>query len=156
METEKNKLTLMNDFFPANLVHPGEILEEELKSRGIRHKDFAASIGMQPTHFSAIISGSKNITKQTAEKISKGLPEIPAEVWMTLQQRFTLNMNRLRLNTSKLVSGYRPDTSFNAQSVLAEPSPVYGSFMQYSVKIPVQDKDIFKSLAERLGWEILS
>ena len=56
----------MNDFFPANLVHPGEILEEELKSRGIRHKDFAASIGMQPTHFSAIISGSKNITKQTA------------------------------------------------------------------------------------------
>lgn len=47
---------------PFEPVHPGGILKEELRSRGIRQKDFAGKIGLQPTHLSALLNGKRNIS----------------------------------------------------------------------------------------------
>ncbi len=44
MATNNKRLT------PFKPTHPGEILREELRERGIRQKDFAEQIGMQATH----------------------------------------------------------------------------------------------------------
>ena len=73
METRHDGFVLLDEnTVPALVLHPGEILREELKARGIRQKDFAAGIGMQATHLSALINGMRNITPAIAEKIAPG------------------------------------------------------------------------------------
>lgn len=81
MET-KNKLT------PYKVIHPSEILKEELQARGIKQKDFAAAIGIQPSNFNAIINGKKNITKSIAEKIAENLGGITADFWIKVQKAY--------------------------------------------------------------------
>lgn len=88
---------------PFNPVHPGTILKEELKARGIRQKVFAASIGMQPTHLNALLQGGRNITAQLALRLETAL-KIPAATWMNLQENYNLD----RIRTSELVEGYSP------------------------------------------------
>ena len=86
---------------PFNPVHPGTILKEELKARGIRQKVFAAAIGMQPTHLNALLQGGRNITAQLALRLEAAL-KIPAATWMNLQESYNLD----RIRTSELVDGY--------------------------------------------------
>ena len=62
---------------PAQMaIHPGSILKEELKERGISQKNFAKKIEMQPSHLNEIIKGKRSITKQVADKFEEvlGIP----------------------------------------------------------------------------------
>jgi addiction module HigA family antidote len=92
-----------NDIRPFQPVHPGAILKEELKARGIRQNVFAAAIGMQPTHLNALLQGGRNITAQLALRLEAAL-KIPAVTWMNLQEKYNLD----RIRTSELVDGYYP------------------------------------------------
>ena len=47
MGTNAENKFLVNDITPAFPVHPGSILGEELKARGISQKLFAESVGLQ-------------------------------------------------------------------------------------------------------------
>ena len=64
------------------------LLKEELQARGIKQKDFAAAIGIQPSNFNAIINGKKNITKSIAEKIAENLGGITADFWIKVQKAY--------------------------------------------------------------------
>ena len=43
-------------------VHPGETLAEELKERGIKQKELAKAIGIQPSHLNELIKGKRSFT----------------------------------------------------------------------------------------------
>ncbi|MBR5924257.1 MAG: HigA family addiction module antidote protein [Bacteroidales bacterium] len=90
-----------NDVRPCLPVHPGGILKEELRERGIKQKTFAEMIGMRPSHLNALLHGSRNISPQLAARIEDAL-HIPARVWLNLQ----LNYNLDTIRTSELVDGY--------------------------------------------------
>ena len=79
---------LVNDITPAYPEHPGGILGEELKARGISQKKFAEQIGLQATHLSALIHGTRNFTPAVAAKIESGLDGISADLWMKLQEQY--------------------------------------------------------------------
>ena len=66
---------------------PGYIIKEELKARGIRQKDFAAQIKMQPSHLSEVIKGTRAINDQIAEKLERSLG-IPIMFWLKDQSRY--------------------------------------------------------------------
>ncbi len=72
---------------PFKATHPGEILREELLERGIKQKDFAEQIGMQPTHLNAFIKGKRNMNEELAIKLEKHLG-IPYNVWMNLHNSY--------------------------------------------------------------------
>jgi len=76
-------------------VHPGEILREELKERGIKQKDFANSIGMQKSHLSEIITGNHSITPQIADKLEQQL-NIPSVDWLNLQNQYDYDVRCLK------------------------------------------------------------
>lgn len=76
-----------NRFTPFIAVPPGTTIKEELVARGIKQKEFAAIIGMQPTHFSELINGKRNITPAIAEKLESIL-DIPAKFWICLQAEY--------------------------------------------------------------------
>lgn len=105
-----------NDIRPFKPVHPGSILREELKERGIKQKDFAQSIGMRPTHLNALLHGARRITPQLAIRLEKAL-NIPAQSWMNLQDNYTLDTMRPALT----VEGYEEEAQLNLAGVLSEP-----------------------------------
>lgn len=143
-----------NEVSPAFPVHPGSILGEELKARGISQKRFAQTVGLQATHLNALIHGTRNFTAPVAAKIASGLSGIPAELWMKLQDRYNIDCQRKRFNTSKYVSGYGSVNNEYRQAILAETPTVYGSQIQIALTIPETDIELLKSMAMRLGWTL--
>lgn len=77
METRNNRAV------PFKALHPGEILKEELKERGVSQKDFAKSIDVLASHLNEFINGRRNLTDELAYKLEKELG-IPYKVWMDL------------------------------------------------------------------------
>ena len=137
METKSEGGICLNDMGTFFAVHPGDILREELKSRGIKQVDFARKIGMEPSHLSALIHGARNVTVAIADRLEHGLG-IPASFWMNLQTTYNLDKKRLREQVP----------------VLAEPeSPVYGAKRTVQVRFPEKDFTLFQELCSRLGWE---
>lgn len=54
-------------------IHPGIVLERELKKRSIKQCPFALSIAEHPQSFNAIIKGKRSLSTALALKIEKGL-----------------------------------------------------------------------------------
>ena len=153
MATNDNKMTLVNGATPAFLVHPGSILGEELRARGIRQKDFAALIGMHAPHLSALIHGNRNFTPEIAAKIESGLPEIPAGFWLKMQARFQADKAHRQRRYSDLVDGYGGRSS-SAPPALMDPWGHPGGQRQVLLRIPEADRDFLRTFAERMGWEL--
>lgn len=75
---------------------PGIILKAELKERGLKQGEFAASVGMRPSHFSEVLKGTRPINDQLALKLEEEL-DIPAETWLKLQALFTRQQKEAEL-----------------------------------------------------------
>ena len=155
MKTNENTLFAANDLSPMNPTHPGEILYRELKARGIKQKDFASRIGLQATHLSAIIHGTRNITPAVAARLENGLDGISAEFWLRAQERFYVNCqrNKMGLGLSSLVSGYSPESYIKTVASLAQPSPGDDNLLTAIVTLPLDDSVLFQKLADRFGWK---
>ena len=70
-------------------VHPGEMLKEELESRGITQKEFARTIAVSYTMLNEILNGKRSITADFAILIEAALGT-PAEHWLNMQARYNL------------------------------------------------------------------
>ena len=79
------------------LLHPGEVLEMEILSRGLTKSKFAMDIKMYPSHMSDILKGKRNITEEIALKLENILG-ISAEFWMRLQVDYNISLLRKKLN----------------------------------------------------------
>ncbi len=87
------------EIFADVLLHPGELLGEELEARDITQKDFAEAIGLRPSHLNELIKGKRNISALLAIKIEKEL-DIDADIWMRLQVQFDLDSARKQLKVA--------------------------------------------------------
>lgn len=151
---EAGKRYILNDIPLAQAVHPGGILQEELRSRKISQKDFAANIGMQASHLSALIHGVRNITADIAQRLEMGLG-IPAYIWLNLQTQYNLGKKRKETHSRTKEISYDLGGSALPAATLCEPeSPVYGTSIQVSVRIPAKDKELLRELSERMGWTL--
>ena len=153
METNK-KMMPLDEAKPAVPMHPGNILGEELKSRGLRQKDFAKSVGMQPSHLSALIHGARNFTPEISSKIESGLKGIPASFWIKLQAQYNLYKQSGHISTRHLVDGYFPQPSHQHLS-LRDEGVFEGSngMSQVTLTLPDSDLTILDLLCRRLGWQ---
>ena len=154
METSDKESIILNDIHPVYAVHPGSILVEELKERGIKQKDFAKSIGMEAPHLSALIHGRRNVTAAIASRLETGLG-IPATVWLNIQTRYNLSIkNASRPRSRSLVNGYSHYPGHT--SLLNDPKyDNNGTIKDICLKISVADYRLLLSLAKRMGWEII-
>jgi addiction module HigA family antidote len=83
------------------LLHPGEVLEEELEARGLKKSVFAMDLKIYPSHFSNILKGKRDINAAIALKLEKAL-DIGAEFWVRLQAEYDLKLERQRLQHAKI------------------------------------------------------
>lgn len=101
MATKSNRLV------PARAIHPGEILREELQERGIKQKEFAQLISVQPTHLNEFIKGKRNLNEDLAMKLEKYLG-IPYKSWMNLHNGYIYDSKAIeeRKNEEKQAADY--------------------------------------------------
>ena len=71
------------------VVHPGEVLKDELEELGVTPTAFARQIDVPPNRVSQIIAGKRSITGDTALRFGHWFGVEP-QFWMNLQTQFDL------------------------------------------------------------------
>lgn len=74
-------------------IHPGEILREELDEKGVKQKEFAATIGMPAPVLNDLINGKRSITPDIAILLEAALGKDAAS-WLRLQAERDLEVAR--------------------------------------------------------------
>jgi len=78
------------------ILHPGEVLGDELEASGIPQKEFSALVDMRPPHLNELIKGKRHVSALLALKLEKQLG-IGAAFWLRLQIDYDLKMARKQL-----------------------------------------------------------
>ena len=71
------------------VVHPGEILQEELAELGVSPTAFARQIDVPPNRICQIIAGKRSITGDTALRLGHWFGTEP-QFWLNLQAQYDL------------------------------------------------------------------
>lgn len=84
-------------------IHPGIVLNRELKKRDIKQRPFALSIGEHPQTFNAIIKGRRNLPVSLALKIENKLSLNEGDL-VLLQTYFDIKQEKekLQINTPNI------------------------------------------------------
>lgn len=113
------------DLTPVIATHPGELIKDELKERGMTQKHLAAEMGIKPSVLSETVNGKRSISLNMALALEKAL-SIPAEIWMNMQTQYDLDVASIaeRDNQRETVK----------------------------VTIPVRDRNLLQEIARKFGW----
>ena len=114
-----------NNLTPFVATHPGEMIRDELKERGMTQKQLATESGIKPSVLSETINGKRSVSLNVALALEKTLG-ISADIWMNLQTQYDLDM----ANISE--RGNQRET--------------------VSVTIPVRDRNLLQELVRKFGW----
>jgi len=74
-------------------IHPGEILDEEIKELGMSARKLAEILGVPSNRLSQIIGGKRDITADTALRLARYFGTSP-DFWMNLQTAYDLDLAR--------------------------------------------------------------
>lgn len=78
------------------LIHPGEILAEELAELSMSAAELARQINVPANRTSQIVAGKRSITADTALRIGKWFGTGP-NIWLNLQQAYDLDLAKLQI-----------------------------------------------------------
>ena len=110
---------------PFVATHPGEMIKDELKERGMTQKQLAAETGIKASVLSETINGKRNVSLSVAIALEKALG-ISADIWMNMQTQYDLDTANIaeRDNQRETVS----------------------------VTIPIRDHNLLQELVRKFGW----
>ena len=78
---------IANNLFPSNLIHPGELIKDELEYRDITPKALAEEIGMPISVIDEILNGKRAVSTEFALLLEVALG-IEADLWLRLQSDY--------------------------------------------------------------------
>lgn len=110
---------------PFVATHPGELIKDELKERGLTQKLLSEMTGIKPSVISETISGKRSVSLNMAVALEKALG-IPANMWMNLQTQYNLDSAGIAQRDNQ-----------------CETIPV---------TIPVQDRNLLMEIVKKFGW----
>ena len=79
------------------LIHPGEMIKDELEARGITQKELAQQMGVSYTVFNEIVNGKRPVTTEYALLLEASLGT-SASIWLRLQADY--NMQKVQQDKS--------------------------------------------------------
>ena len=89
-------------------IHPGEILDEELKELDMSARKLAAKLGVPSNRLSQIIKGKRDISADTALRLARYFGTSP-NFWMNLQTAYDLDLaSQKDGNTIKRIHPLKP------------------------------------------------
>ena len=112
-------------YTPVVATHPGELIRDELKERGMTQKQLAAEMNVKPSVLSETVNGKRAVSVNMALALEKALG-IPADIWMNMQAQYELDIANIaeRDNQRETIK----------------------------VTIPVRDRGLLKEIARKFGW----
>ena len=110
---------------PVVATHPGELIKDELKERGMTQQQLAAETGIKPSVLSETINGKRSLSLNVAVALEKAMG-IPADIWMNMQTQYNLDTAQISERD-------------NQRETIA-------------VTIPVRDRDLLRELVRKFGW----
>jgi addiction module HigA family antidote len=87
------RLSITTDSYTAEfrlVVHPGEILGDELQELGISARELARQIGVPANRITQIINGQRGVSGDTAVRLGHWFGTGP-RLWMNLQSTYEIN-----------------------------------------------------------------
>ena len=104
---DKAKIYSVDELVPSVPIHPGEIIKDELESRGISQRKFASIIGCSYSVFNEMLNCKRPVTTDYALRIEAALG-IKAYILMNMQSEYNIQTalrdNRLAGILSKIRS----------------------------------------------------
>ena len=99
MDTKKTtqEEEIANDMTSSMLIHPGEMIKDEIIARGITQKELAKQMGVSYTVFNEILNGKRPVTTEYALLLEAALGT-NASIWIGLQADY--NMQKAKQDKS--------------------------------------------------------
>ena len=88
-----------NEMMSSELIHPGEMIKDEIMARGLTQKKLAQQMGVSYTVFNEILNGKRSVTTEYALMLEAALGT-NANIWLGLQADY--NMQKIILPNSAL------------------------------------------------------
>ncbi|MBR4388051.1 MAG: HigA family addiction module antidote protein [Prevotella sp.] len=88
---------MANNMTSSELIHPGEMIKDEIIARGITQKELARQMGVSYTVFNEILNGKRPVTTEYALLLEAALGT-DANIWIGMQAAY--NMQRIKQDTS--------------------------------------------------------
>lgn len=109
-------MTNMNhDPLPIDQTPVGELLDLELTARGWSQTDFASILGRPAQFVSEIVTGKKEITRESAAQIGAAFDQSP-EIWLNLQDQYLLAEQEKNLKSQAKLSDVRRRARLRAKA----------------------------------------
>ena len=86
-----------NKMMSSMLIHPGEMIKDEIVARGLTQKDLAQQMGVSYTVFNEILNGKRPVTTEYALLLEAALGT-DANIWIGLQADY--NMQKMKQDRS--------------------------------------------------------
>jgi addiction module HigA family antidote len=80
---------IANNIEPLEPTHPGSIIKEEIESRGITQKEFAAQTGLSRSVLNDILNEKRSVNIEYALLFEAALG-IDADFWISMQNRYDI------------------------------------------------------------------
>ena len=91
------KEKVANNMVSSMLIHPGEMIKDEIVARGLTQKDLAKQMGVSYTVFNEILNGKRPVTTEYALLLEAALGT-DANIWLGLQADY--NMQKMKQDSS--------------------------------------------------------
>ena len=88
---------IANKMMSSMLIHPGEIIKDEIIARGITQRALAEQMGVSYTVFNEILNAKRPVTTEYALLLEAALG-IDANIWLGLQADY--NMQKMKGDNS--------------------------------------------------------
>ena len=105
--------------------HPGEMIKDELKERGMTQKQLADETGIKTSVLSETINGKRSVSLSVAVALEKAFG-ISADIWMNMQTQYDLDTANIAERDSQ--------------------------HENVTVTIPVRDRNLLKEIVRKFGW----
>lgn len=86
-----------NEMMSSELIHPGEMIKDEIMARGLTQKELAQQMGVSYTVFNEILNGKRPVTTEYALMLEAALGT-NANIWLGLQADY--NMQKIKQDKS--------------------------------------------------------
>lgn len=78
---------IANNMYSSNIIHPGEMIKDEIEYRCISQKALAAEIGVPASVLNEVLNGKRAVTTEYALLLEAALG-IEADIWLRLQTEY--------------------------------------------------------------------
>jgi len=88
-------MATLNEYYPEEVLHPCETLNEKLEEMGMSRKEFALRTGKPEKTIIAVLKGESSITSEMAVMF-ENITKIPAHFWLSKQARYNEYKARIK------------------------------------------------------------